>query len=121
MPVAECFLLLTDVGPQGGAIVLNQITLRYVCLLPPVASRFVVLRSVTVSIVCTTGLRDVLVVRTYLVGLRRGARPHKAGCVRLHVGYSGVGRLKFHDVGGNNWNLVLWTVCHEFYSSYQRT
>ena len=71
MPVAEWFLLLTVVGPQEGAIVLNQITLRYVCLLPPVASRFVVLRSVTVSIVCTTGLRDVLVVRTYLVGLRR--------------------------------------------------
>ena len=119
MPVAEWFLLLTVVGPQEGAIVLNQITLRYVCLLPPVASRFVVLRSVTVSIVCTTGLRDVLVVRTYLVGLRRGARPHKACDFMLAILGSGV--LKFHDVDGNNWNLVLWTVCNEFYSSYQRT
>ena len=38
----------------GGAIVvLNQVTLRYVCLLPQVAFKFVDLRYVTVSTVCT--------------------------------------------------------------------
>ena len=83
---------------------MNQITLRYVCLLPPVASRFVVLRSVTVSIVCTTGLRDVPVVLTWL-DFGGELDLIKRDVCDFMLAILGSGVLKFHDVGGNDWNL----------------
>ena len=104
MPVAECFLLLTDAGPQG-------------CLLPPVAFRFVVLRYATVSAMYTMiSFGPTPCTWLDLSGELNNMKRYVYDFMLVFWGL-----LKFHDVEANGCNLVLWNVCNEFYSSYLRT